>query len=147
MDNLDRTNVVQSLLARRSLILQTGTEKEVDLTKVLETPWKQFEKTFKSVWVNNANAISMGYAGKNHSLSHNHFHFPSINIMAYVLIIYNLSGTGALKVDFTKTGKRTFSGMIDDAVNSCMRYYINNFTDGVKQDAIDILLLNYQPGL
>jgi hypothetical protein len=42
---------------------------------VLETQWKSFEKIFKTVWANNANAMSLGYAG-----------------------------TGALKVDFTKTG-------------------------------------------
>ena len=42
------------------------------------------------------------------------------------------NSTGALKVDFTKTGKRTFAGMIDDGLNSVMRYYINNFTDGVR---------------
>lgn len=118
MDNLDRTNVVQSLFARRSLIFQSGKHKTLDLTgkTVLETPWKAFEKAFKNCWANNANAMSMGYAG-----------------------------TGALKVDFTKTGKRTIKGMFDDGVNSCMRYYINNFTDGVKQDAIDLLVGNYRP--
>jgi hypothetical protein len=118
MDNLDRTNVVQSLLARRSIIFQTGMNTKVDMSDVLDTPWKAFEKTFKAVWANNANSMSMGYAG-----------------------------TGALKVDFTKTGKRTFQGMIDDGVNSCHRYYINNFTDGVKQDAIDLMLSNFKPNL
>ena len=118
MDNLDRTNVVQSLLARRSLLFQLSAEKQVDLENVLETPWKSFESRFKTLWVNNANAMSFNYAG-----------------------------TGALKVDFTKTGKRTFKGMMDDAMNSCMRYYLNNFTDGVKQDAIDLILLNYQPDI
>lgn len=83
---------------------------------VLETPWKPFEKTYKNIWANNANAISQLYAG-----------------------------TGALKVDFTRTGKRTIKGMFSDGVNSCMRYYINNFTDGVKQDSIDLLLGNYRP--
>ena len=69
---------------------------------IMNTPFKTFEKIYKSVWANNANAISMGYAG-----------------------------TGALKVDFTKTGKRTLQGMWNDGVNSCMRYYINNLTDGM----------------
>jgi len=118
MDNLDRTNVVQSLFARRSLVLQVGKEGSVDMNGkgLLETPWKAFESMFKHVWVNNANAISLAYAG-----------------------------TGALKVDFTRTGKRSFQGMFNDGVNSCMRYYINNFTDGVKQDSIDLLLGNYRP--
>jgi hypothetical protein len=118
MDNLDRTNVVQSLFARRSLVLQVGKEASVDLNGkgLLETPWKSFESMFKHVWVNNANAISLAYAG-----------------------------TGALKVDFTRTGKRSLQGMFNDGVNSCMRYYLNNLTDGVKQDAVDLLLGNYRP--
>lgn len=118
MDNLDRTNVVQSLLARRSLIYQLNKADGLDMTSkhVLDTPWKAFEVTFKTAWTNNANAMSFGYAG-----------------------------TGALKTDFTKTGKRTLKGMFNDGVNSCMRYYINNFTDGVKQDSIDLLLGRYRP--
>lgn len=115
MDNLDRTNVVQSLFARRSLIMQLNKPDALQ-GSVLDTPWKTFEKIYKTVWANNADAMSMGYAG-----------------------------TGALKVDFTKTGKRTYKGMINDGINSCVRYYINNFTDGVKQDSIDLLLGYYKP--
>lgn len=102
MDNLDRTNVVQSLFARRSLIMQLGHMALLENNSyIMNTPFKSFEKIYKSVWANNADAISVGYAG-----------------------------TGALKVDFTKTGKRTLKGMINDGLNSCMRYYINNLTDG-----------------
>jgi hypothetical protein len=128
MDNLDRTNVVQSLFARRSLIMQLNLAVEKDINSnnkfekllenqnVLDTPWRNFENIYKSVWANNADAISLLYAG-----------------------------TGALKVDFTKTGKRTYKGMFNDGINSCKRYYINNFTDGVKQDTIDLMLGNYCP--
>jgi hypothetical protein len=118
MDNLDRTNVVQTLFARRSLILQLGLAQRLEMNgaHILETPWKAFETIFKTMWTNNANAMSMGY-----------------------------TGTGALKADFTKTGKRTIKGMINDGINSCKRYYINNFTDGVKQDAIDLLIGKYRP--
>lgn len=118
MDNLDRTNVVQTLFARRSLVLQLGLAQRLELNgaHILDTPWKQFETIFKTMWTNNANAMSMGY-----------------------------TGTGALKADFTKTGKRTIKGMINDGINSCKRYYINNFTDGVKQDAIDLLIGKYRP--
>lgn len=35
--------------------------------------------------------------------------------------------------------------MFNDGVNSMKRYYINNFTDGIKQDAIDLMLGNYHP--
>merc|ERR1712146_531302 len=48
------------------------------------------------------------------------------------------SGTGALKTDFTRTGKRSYKGAINDGINSVMRYYLNNLKDGSKQDSIDI---------
>lgn len=118
MDNLDRTNVIQSLMARRSLLMQLGKKSILDNPNadVMNTPWKKFELKYKKVWAQNADALSIMYAG-----------------------------TGALKVDFTLTGKRTFKGMYNDGVNACMRYYINNFTDGIKQDAIDVMLGNYKP--
>lgn len=43
------------------------------------------------------------------------------------------SGTGALKTDFTKTGRRTRQGMFEDLSNSVMRYLKNNFFDGARQ--------------
>ena len=70
-----------SLFARRSLLMQLSKEYLLEDDKnVLDSPFKAFEKIYKSVWANNANTIALLYAG-----------------------------TGALKVDFTKTGKRTFS--------------------------------------
>ena len=50
------------------------------------------------------------------------------------------SGTGALKTDFTRTGKRTYKGAINDGINSLTRYYLNNFRDGNKQDSLDMFL-------
>eukprot|EP01035_Chromulina_nebulosa_P022923 gene22923-29692_t len=87
---------------------------KIDNSMYYNSKYAQFEKIYKYVWSNNANSISLGYAG-----------------------------TNALKVDFTRTGKRTIKGMINDGINSVQRYYINNFLDGNKQDAIDILLGNY----
>lgn len=43
------------------------------------------------------------------------------------------SGTGALKTDFTRTGKRTKLGALEDGYNSIMRYLKNNFFDGARQ--------------
>jgi phosphatidylinositol 4-phosphatase len=115
IDNLDRTNVVQSVFAKHSLeqqllalgVLQTG--QRVDQSA-------EFEQARKNAWADNANAVSMQY-----------------------------SGTGALKVDFTRTGKRSLRGVIDDGINSATRYYLNNFRDGDRQDAYDLLLGNYVP--
>lgn len=53
------------------------------------------------------------------------------------------AGTGALKSGFTRTGKRTTYGLLEDGVKSITRYYLNNFHDGRKQDAIDYATGNY----
>ncbi|CDQ86279.1 unnamed protein product [Oncorhynchus mykiss] len=73
-----------------------------------------FEKIYKNAWADNANACAKQYAG-----------------------------TGALKTDFTRTGKRTQMGLVMDGVNSAIRYYKNNFSDGFRQDSIDLFLGNY----
>lgn len=54
------------------------------------------------------------------------------------------AGTGALKTDFTRTGKRSPMGLLRDGVNALVRYYKNNFADGFRQDAIDLFLGNYR---
>ncbi len=48
------------------------------------------------------------------------------------------SGTGALKTDFTRTGKRTKQGLLQDGQNSIVRYLRNNYFDGDRQDAFDL---------
>lgn len=113
IDCLDRTNVVQSMLARRSL---NAVLKRFDILRPANDSVKdhEFESLFKMVWADNADYISMQY-----------------------------SGTGALKTDFTRTGKRTKLGLLRDGYNSMCRYYKNNFSDGFRQDAIDLFLGHY----
>lgn len=43
------------------------------------------------------------------------------------------AGTGALKSDYTRTGKRTREGLLQDGVNGAVRYIRNNFFDGDRQ--------------
>ncbi|KAJ3431275.1 phosphatidylinositide phosphatase sac1 [Anaeramoeba flamelloides] len=110
LDCLDRTNVVQSLIATESL------NKQLVYLGVLEVGepfyiFEGFNRQFKNIWADNADIISKQY-----------------------------SGTPALKTDFTRTGERTVKGMLKDAKNSLNRYYINNFRDGDNQDNIDLLL-------
>ena len=50
------------------------------------------------------------------------------------------TGTGALKTDFTKTGKRTIFGAINDGKNAVQRYVLNNFYDAYTQNALDFFL-------
>ena len=55
------------------------------------------------------------------------------------------SGTGALKTDFTRTGKRTMAGAAADGSNSLQRYVLANFKDGRTQDAWDLFLGRFVP--
>lgn len=50
------------------------------------------------------------------------------------------TGTGALKSGFTRTGKRTIAGFLDDAKKSATRFVQNTFQDKYKQEVIDLLL-------
>jgi hypothetical protein len=115
MDCLDRTNVVQSMLARFALNRQL-----VDLGVLPRgqtfTSDEDFEILFRKLWADNADVVSRSY-----------------------------SGTGALKTDFTRTGKRTKAGALQDLQNSITRYAKNNFMDGPKQDAFDLFLGAYLP--
>merc|ERR1711916_344442 len=52
-------------------------------------------------------------------------------------------GAGALKVGFTRTGKRTTWGVLNDGKNSVERFILNNFHDGFRQDAYDLFLGNH----
>jgi len=69
------------------------------------------EKIFREIWTTNANKISELY-----------------------------SGTGALKVDFTRYGRRTIFGAIEDGRRSLLRYIYNNLHDTYNQNSIDYLL-------
>ncbi|CAI5743856.1 unnamed protein product [Peronospora destructor] len=120
MDNLDRTNVVMSLFARRTVLMALQlypSSTEIDKgNSVLDSPYKSFEVVFKNAWADNADYVSRMYAG-----------------------------TGALKTDFTRTGRRTIVGALQDGVNSVTRYYLNNYSDGIRQDSFDLLVGNFTP--
>ena len=47
------------------------------------------------------------------------------------------AGSGALKTDFTRTGKRTHQGAFDDLKKSVLRYLKNNHFDGARQVGLD----------
>ncbi|ODO04590.1 hypothetical protein I350_05196 [Cryptococcus amylolentus CBS 6273] len=50
------------------------------------------------------------------------------------------AGTGAINTSATRSGKKTFAGLLSDATKSVGRAYVNNFQDKGKQMAIDLLL-------
>ncbi|KAF3386576.1 Phosphoinositide phosphatase SAC1 [Penicillium rolfsii] len=115
MDCLDRTNVVQSMLGRWAVTRQLM---DAGVLRPGENANddREFEDLFRNIWADNADVVSKSY-----------------------------SGTGALKTDFTRTGKRTRAGALQDLNNSITRYIRNNFMDGPRQDGFDVFLGTYLP--
>ncbi|KAF9608789.1 hypothetical protein IFM89_011558 [Coptis chinensis] len=113
IDCLDRTNVTQSMIGRKMLESQL---RQIGVFAADDTISKhtQFDESFKILWANHGDDISIQY-----------------------------SGTPALKGDFVRCGKRTVQGILNDGWNALARYYLNNFCDGTKQDAIDLLQGHY----
>ncbi|THH19070.1 hypothetical protein EUX98_g8842 [Antrodiella citrinella] len=109
MDNLDRTNVAQAAIAKWTLNRQLIALGVLHETDSIEN-YEELVKDFREMWSDHANLISIAY-----------------------------SGTGALKVEFTRTGKRTRMGTLEDGYKSVMRYLKNNFFDGARQDAFDLM--------
>ncbi|PLW13221.1 hypothetical protein PCASD_21145 [Puccinia coronata f. sp. avenae] len=108
MDCLDRTNVLQSALAKWVLTFQLKQAGILEEHEKLDS-YPDFMFLFRNVWADNADGVSKSY-----------------------------SGTPALKTDFTRLGIRTKKGAFDDGVNSIMRYVKNNFLDGPRQDSYDL---------
>uniref|UniRef100_A0A1D1YL97 Phosphatidylinositide phosphatase SAC1-B n=1 Tax=Anthurium amnicola TaxID=1678845 RepID=A0A1D1YL97_9ARAE len=113
IDCLDRTNVTQSMIGRKMLESQLY---RLGIFCAGETigSYPNFDASFKVLWANHGDEISIQY-----------------------------SGTPALKGDFVRYGKRTIQGILKDGWNALARYYLNNFSDGTKQDAIDLLHGHY----
>lgn len=116
MDCLDRTNVVQSLLARWTLDRMLGDLGILPRGTRFAEQDPRFEFLYRNMWADNADVVSGSYAG-----------------------------TGAMKTDLTRTGKRTKAGALQDANVAVSRYCRNNFLDGPKQDAFDLFLGSYSP--
>ncbi|KAK9038161.1 hypothetical protein V6N11_023047 [Hibiscus sabdariffa] len=113
IDCLDRTNVTQSMIGRKMLELQL---RRIGIFAAEETvsSHPNLDEKYKILWANHGDDVSIQY-----------------------------SGTPALKGDFVRFGKRTIQGILNDFYNALGRYYLNNFADGTKQDAINLLQGHY----
>ncbi|KAH0590337.1 hypothetical protein H2248_000494 [Termitomyces sp. 'cryptogamus'] len=109
MDNLDRTNVVQGTLGKWILNKQL-VELGILPSGTSIDDYEAFSKDFREIWADHADAIAVAYGG-----------------------------SGALKSDFTRTNKRTRKGVLEDGVKSTLRYLKNNYFDGARQDAFDLM--------
>ncbi|KAL6634172.1 hypothetical protein ACP70R_026843 [Stipagrostis hirtigluma subsp. patula] len=113
IDCLDRTNVTQSMIGRKILESQLQRIGVLGANDTISNH-PAFDANYKILWANHGDAISIQY-----------------------------SGTPALKGDFVRYGKRTTQGILNDLRNALGRYYLNNFVDGTKQDAMDLLQGHY----
>lgn len=117
MDCLDRTNVVQSNFARHMLDQVFWDLGLMPRGSTFRNEDPAFEFIFRNLWADNADVVSRSY-----------------------------SGTGAMKTDVTRMGKRTKMGIFQDGRIGVTRYFRNNFLDGPRQDSFDLFLGEYRPG-
>jgi hypothetical protein len=111
IDCLDRTNVVQSMFARFMLRIQLCNLGIISHDEKIEDHLK-LDSIFNHIWADNADAISEQY-----------------------------TGTGAMKTDFTRNGKRSVKGIANDGITSVKRYIRNKrFQDDERQESIDLFL-------
>ncbi|XP_027349799.1 phosphoinositide phosphatase SAC8 isoform X2 [Abrus precatorius] len=113
IDSLDRTNVTQCYLAQKSIDLQLQRIGVLTSSECISMFGEEYGK-FRILWAEQGDELSMEYAG-----------------------------TNALKGDLVRYGKQTISGIIKDGVSAMSRYYLNNFHDGIRQDALDLISGNY----
>ena len=123
MDNLDRTNVVQSDIAKWSLKRQLQTMGYLSQGETIDDQ-DEFLQLFRNSWSLSVPTLMVNDELKVLALVWAD-HADSISL-AY-------SGTGALKTDFTRTGKRTLVGNLVDGYNGATRYIKNNYYDGPRQ--------------
>ena len=116
IDCLDRTNVTQSALARLILTRQLRVIGLLSESGHLtDSKCRSLLQILRNLWADNGDFISRQY-----------------------------SGTVALKSDLTRTGRRTYRGMLNDGLNSIIRFYRNNFVDANTQDAMDLFFGRFQ---
>ncbi|CAL9119684.1 unnamed protein product [Musa textilis] len=113
IDCLDRTNVTQSYVARKLLNLLLQQVGAFSSNECISMYTDIYEK-FKNLWAEHGDEISLEYAG-----------------------------THALKGDLVRYGRQTVSGIIKDGISALTRYYLNNFQDGIRQDALDLISGRY----
>uniref|UniRef100_A0A9J7Z5X9 SAC1 like phosphatidylinositide phosphatase a n=2 Tax=Cyprinus carpio TaxID=7962 RepID=A0A9J7Z5X9_CYPCA len=65
------------------------------------------------------------------------------NVIQSLLARRSLQSQLQVTTQELETGKRTHWGLVMDGWNSMIRYYKNNFSDGFRQDSIDLFLGNY----
>ncbi|MED6130942.1 Phosphoinositide phosphatase sac8 [Stylosanthes scabra] len=113
VDSLDRTNVTQCYLAQKALNQQLQRIDVLNPSECVSLFDEEYRK-YRALWAEQGDEISLEY-----------------------------TGTNALKGDIVRYGKQTIFGMIKDGMSALSRYYLNNFHDGIRQDALDLISGHY----
>ncbi|CAI8612795.1 unnamed protein product [Vicia faba] len=113
IDSLDRTNVTQCYMAQKALNHQLQRIGVLTCSECISMFGEENGK-FRILWAEQGDEISLEYAG-----------------------------TNALKGDLVRYGKKTLAGLIKDGISAVSRYYLNNFHDGIRQDALDLISGHY----
>jgi hypothetical protein len=121
LDNLDRTNLIQSKVAYQILThvlieMQLDLQAIVGTTSILTSTDDAYNSSvliihLKNAWADNGDMISKHY-----------------------------TGTGSTHTNVTRTGKRDIKGLMDHGFKTCKRLYQQYVDDNQKQEVIDILL-------
>jgi len=99
----------KSFLARKSLDTQLQRMEALSSSESISMS-DDINDIFKKLWVEHGDELSLEYAG-----------------------------SYALKGDLVRYGRQTLPGLLKDGVSALSRYYLNNFHDGVRQDALDLI--------
>mmetsp|Transcript_32059 Transcript_32059/g.31779 ORF Transcript_32059/g.31779 Transcript_32059/m.31779 type:complete len:151 (+) Transcript_32059:1123-1575(+) len=110
LDCLDRTNVVQSYIAWELIRIQLRVA-GYDFNLRLDDGSNNFVKSFKHLWADNGDILSMQY-----------------------------TGTGSTISSVTREGKQGIKGLISSGIKSIGRFYNANVQDAVRQQSIDAVL-------
>jgi hypothetical protein len=121
LDNLDRTNLIQSKIAYQVLNfifaeLQLDIKAIAGAPSILTAADNAYNPSLliihlKNAWADNGDMISKHY-----------------------------TGTGSTHTNVTRTGKRDIKGLMDHGFKTCKRLYQQYVDDNQKQEVIDILL-------
>ncbi|XP_062213474.1 phosphoinositide phosphatase SAC8-like [Phragmites australis] len=104
-----RSNCTHSFLARKSLDSQLLRMGALSSSESISLS-ENINDTLKKLWVEHGDELSLEYAG-----------------------------SYALKRDLVRYGRQTLPGLIKDGTSALSRYYLNNFHDGMRQDALDLI--------
>lgn len=123
---------VDVIVQRQYGVIRTNCLDCLDRTNVVQT---LFAKLHLQNWINQLGINLTAYDKDNMESVFNNLWADNGDWLSKIY-----AGTGALKSSFTRNGKQTVFGFLDDAAKSATRFYVQNFQDKGRQEAIDLLL-------